>query len=106
MNHICDRTRWGVIATNFCKNILLEDCTFSRMDTHMGVSGEYTIRRCTFGHMGLNAIGRGMLTVEDSTSTAVTWSTSARTTAAPGRATWSSATAAGFRPAVTKPGRT
>lgn len=67
MNHVCDRTRWGVIATNFCKNIVLEDCTLSRMDTHMGVSGAYTIRRCTLGHMGLNAIGRGLLSVEDST---------------------------------------
>jgi hypothetical protein len=67
MNHICDRTRWGVIASNFCKNIVLEDCTLSRMDTHMGVSGTYTIRRCSLGHMGLNAIGRGLLTVEDST---------------------------------------
>lgn len=67
MNHICDRTRWGVIASNHCKNILLEACTLSRMDTHMGVSGSYTIRRCTLGHMGLNAIGRGLLTVEDST---------------------------------------
>lgn len=67
MNHILDRTRWGVIATNFCKNILLEDCTLSRMDTHMGVSGAYTVRRCTLGHMGLNAIGRGQLLVEDST---------------------------------------
>jgi len=67
MNHICDRTRWGVIASNFCKNILLEECTLSRMDTHMGVSGTYTIRRCTLGHMGLNAIGRGLLTVEEST---------------------------------------
>ncbi|MGM0489983.1 MAG: hypothetical protein ACQESR_24905 [Planctomycetota bacterium] len=67
MNHINDRTRWGVIATNFCKNILLEDCKLSRMDAHMGVSGTYVIRRCTLGHMGLNAIGRGVLTVEDST---------------------------------------
>ena len=67
MNHICDRTRWGVIASNFCKNILLEECTLSRMDTHMGVSGHYTIRRCVLGHMGLNAIGRGTLLVEDST---------------------------------------
>jgi len=66
MNHICDRTRWGVIATNFCKNILLEDCTISRIDTHMGVSGTYTIRRCRLGHQGLNAIGRGLITVEDS----------------------------------------
>ena len=67
MNDINDRTRWGVIGSNFCKNILLEDCTLSRMDTHMGVSGTYVIRRCTLGYMGLNAIGRGLLTVEDST---------------------------------------
>ncbi|MGI6082444.1 MAG: hypothetical protein ACOYEP_06215 [Limnochordia bacterium] len=67
MNHILDRTRWGIIATNFCKNILLEDCALSRMDVHMGVSGSYTIRRSRLGYMGLNAIGRGTLTVEDST---------------------------------------
>ena len=67
MNHITDRTRWGVIGSNFCKNILLEDCTLSRMDTHMGVSGTYVIRSCNLGHMGLNAIGRGTLTIEDST---------------------------------------
>lgn len=67
MDNICDTTRWGVIGTNFCKNIVLENCTFSRMDTHQGVSGVYTIRGCTLGHAGLNAIGRGTLTVENST---------------------------------------
>lgn len=67
MNHITDRSRWGVIGSNFCKNILLEDCYLSRMDTHMGVSGTYIIRRTTLGHMGLNAIGRGKLIVEDAT---------------------------------------
>ncbi|MEX0322968.1 MAG: hypothetical protein AB3N63_12465 [Puniceicoccaceae bacterium] len=67
MNHILDRTRWGVIGTNFCKNILLEDCELSRMDTHMGVSGSYVIRRSTLGIKGFNAIGRGLLLVEDST---------------------------------------
>jgi hypothetical protein len=66
MDNICDTTRWGVIGTNFCKNILLENCTLSRMDTHQGVSGTYTIRGCTLGHAGLNAIGRGTLTVENS----------------------------------------
>jgi hypothetical protein len=67
MDNICDPTRWGVIGTNFCKNILLENCTLSRMDTHQGVSGTYTIRGCTLGHAGLNAIGRGTLLVENST---------------------------------------
>ncbi|MCC7491731.1 MAG: hypothetical protein IT204_05265 [Fimbriimonadaceae bacterium] len=67
MDDICDGRKWGVIGTNFCKNILLEDCVLSRMDTHQGVSGQYTMRRCTLGYAGLNAIGRGTLLVEDST---------------------------------------
>jgi hypothetical protein len=67
MENICDPTLWGVAATSFCKNILVENCTLSRMDTHQGVSGFYTIRGSTLGHAGLNAIGRGVLTVENST---------------------------------------
>lgn len=67
MDDICDTSRWGVIGTNFCKNILLDGCTLSRMDAHQGVSGTYTIRGCTLGHAGLNAIGRGVLTIEGST---------------------------------------
>ena len=67
MDDINDRSRWGIIGTNFCKNILLEDCVLNRMDTHMGVSGSYIIRGCTLGHAGLNAIGRGLLLVENST---------------------------------------
>lgn len=66
-NDIHDRTRWGVIGTNFMKDIILEDCELSRMDVHQGVSGSYIIRRTTLGYMGLNAIGRGKLIVEDST---------------------------------------
>lgn len=67
MDDIHDRSRWGVIGTNFMKNILLEDCELSRMDVHQGVSGSFIIRRTTLGHAGLNAIGRGRLVVEDST---------------------------------------
>jgi hypothetical protein len=63
-NKITDRSRWGVIATNFCKGITLERCVLSRMDTHMGVSGHYIVKDCELGHMGLNAIGRGLLRVE------------------------------------------
>jgi hypothetical protein len=66
-NDIHDTSRWGVTGTNFMKQILLEDCELSRMDVHQGVSGSYIIRRTTLGHMGLNAIGRGKLIVEDST---------------------------------------
>ncbi len=67
LEKINDRSRWGVIGSNFMKNILLEDCVLSRMDVHQGVSGSYIIRRCTLGHAGLNAVGRGHLVVESST---------------------------------------
>lgn len=67
MENIHDTSRWGVAATNFMKNVLLEDCLLSRMDVHQGVSGHYTIRRSTLGYMGIKATGRGRLEVEDST---------------------------------------
>jgi hypothetical protein len=67
MDDIHDRSRWGVVGTNFMKNFAVEDCELSRVDVHMGVSGHYIIRRTTLGHAGLNAIGRGLLIVEDST---------------------------------------
>ncbi|WP_442888488.1 hypothetical protein [Congregicoccus parvus] len=67
MDDIHDRSRWGVIGTNFMKGILVEDCVLSRMDVHMGASGDFVVRRSTLGHAGLNAIGRGRLSVEDST---------------------------------------
>lgn len=64
---IHDTSRWGVAATNFMKNVLVEDCVLSRMDVHQGVSGSYIIRRSILGHAGLNAVGKGLLLVEDST---------------------------------------
>ncbi len=65
-NDINDRSRWGIVATNFMKNILVEKCVLSRVDVHMGVSGTYTIKDSTIGHAGINAIGRGHLVVENS----------------------------------------
>jgi len=65
-NDINDRTYWGIIASNYCKNILYDGCTFSRFDAHMGVANA-TIRNSTLGYMGINAIGTGVFTVENST---------------------------------------
>lgn len=65
-NDIKDRTRWGIFASNFCKNLLLDNCTFSRFDAHQGVTNA-TIRNSTLGHAGLNAIGFGTLLVENCT---------------------------------------
>ncbi len=65
-NDINDRTYWGVLASNYSKNLLYDSCTLSRFDAHMGVANA-TIRNSTLGHMGINAIGSGTLTVENST---------------------------------------
>ncbi len=66
MENIHDGSRWGVVASNFMKNFLVEDCVLSRVDVHQGISGAYIIRRSTIGHGGINAIGRGKLVIEDS----------------------------------------
>lgn len=68
VNNILDNTRWGVIASNYCKNLIVEDCIFSRLDAHQGVSGQYTIRNSQMGWQGINAIGRGVLTLENVTA--------------------------------------
>lgn len=65
-NDINDRTYWGIMGSNYSKNLLYDNCKLSRFDAHMGVANA-TIRRSTLGHMGINAIGTGTLTVESST---------------------------------------
>lgn len=64
-NDINDRTYWGLMGSNYCKNLVLDNCTFSRFDAHKGVANA-TVRNCTLGHMGINAIGSGTFTVENS----------------------------------------
>jgi hypothetical protein len=63
---ILDSRYWGIMGSNFCKNLVLDNCTFSRFDAHMGVANA-TIRNSTMGHMGINAIGSGTFTVENTT---------------------------------------
>jgi hypothetical protein len=65
-NDINDRLYWGIMGSNYCKNILFDNCTFSRFDAHMGVANA-TIRNSTLGYMGINAIGSGTFIVENST---------------------------------------
>lgn len=65
-NDINDRDYWGILGSNYCKNLLYDNCVFSRFDAHKGVANA-TIRNSTLGHMGINAIGSGTLTVENST---------------------------------------
>jgi len=63
---IVDGRYWGLFGSNFCRNILFDDCVFSRFDAHMGVANA-TIRNSTLGYMGVQAIGFGTLLIENST---------------------------------------
>ena len=65
-NDINDSRYWGILGSNYCKNLVYDGCVFSRFDAHMGVANA-TIRNSTLGHMGINAIGSGILTIENST---------------------------------------
>ena len=63
---INDRRYWGIIGSNYCKNMLYDGCVFSRFDAHMGVANA-TIRNSELGYMGINAIGFGTFLVENTT---------------------------------------
>lgn len=65
-NSIDDATYWGVLGSNFSKNLLYDHCILSRFDAHQGVANA-SIRNSTLGHMGINAIGCGTLLIENST---------------------------------------
>lgn len=65
-NDINDSRYWGILGSNYCKNLVYDNCIFSRFDAHMGVANA-TIRNSTLGHQGINAIGCGTFTVENST---------------------------------------
>ena len=63
---INDTRYWGLFGSNYCRNLLYDDCVFSRFDAHMGVANA-TIRNCTLGHQGINAIGFGTFLIENTT---------------------------------------
>jgi hypothetical protein len=65
-NDIMDRSRWGVIGTNFCKNLSYDGCKLSRFDAHQGVT-HATIRNSTIGYMGVRLTGFGQFLIENST---------------------------------------
>jgi hypothetical protein len=65
-NDINDSKYWGILGSNYSKNLVYDNCTLSRFDAHMGVANA-TIRNSTLGHQGINAIGSGTFIVENST---------------------------------------
>ena len=65
-NSILDSRYWGVLGTNYCKNLLYDRCELSRFDAHCGVCNA-TIRNSVLGHSGVNLIGYGTFLIENTT---------------------------------------
>ena len=63
-NDIMDTRYWGVLGTNYCKNLLYDNCKVSRFDAHCGVCNA-TIRNSEMGHAGVNLIGYGTFLIEN-----------------------------------------
>jgi len=71
----CDQTNdntntkwWGIFASNYVKNILFDNVSFSRFDAHMGVHNA-TIRNSNIGHSGMLILGSGTLRIENTSVT-------------------------------------
>ena len=63
---INDGRYWGLMGSNFSKELHLEDCIMSRFDAHCGVTNG-SIKNCVLGHAGLNLIGFGKFLIENTT---------------------------------------
>jgi len=60
---ITNETWWGIHASNFSKNTLLDNVEFSRFDAHMGVHN-VIIKNSKLGHQGVSVVGSGLLHIE------------------------------------------
>jgi len=61
---IDDVRYWGVMGTNFARNMYLDGCVFNRYDNHQGVHN-LTVKNCTLGYMSIQTNGFGKLCVEN-----------------------------------------
>jgi hypothetical protein len=64
LNDIHDTKLWGILGSNYSKNITFDHVEFSRFDAHMGVANA-TIKNSVLGHQGINIIGCGVFLVEN-----------------------------------------
>lgn len=65
-NNILDRSRWGIMCTNFCKDLVIKNSEINRFDAHMGVAN-CTIENSTIGCHGINTVGHGKFILKNST---------------------------------------
>lgn len=63
-NPITDTSYWGIMGSNYCKNLTYDGCIFSRFDAHQGTYNA-TILNSEIGHQKLSVIGHGTLYIEN-----------------------------------------
>ena len=66
LNDILDRDLWGIMSSNFSKNVTFDGCELSRFDAHMGIYNA-AIKNSTIGCYGITVTGFGLLLIENST---------------------------------------
>jgi len=62
-NSITDDKFWGVMCSNFSRNLTYDGCMLSRFDAHEGVYNA-TIKNSTLGY-AFNLVGAGLATIEN-----------------------------------------
>lgn len=63
---ITDERYWGIMGSNFSKELLIEDCVLSRFDAHCGITNG-VLRNSVFGFAGVNLTGFGDFLIENCT---------------------------------------
>lgn len=63
-NNINDTAYWGVMGSNYSKNLTYDGCKFSRFDAHKGTYNAI-IRNSEIGHQKISIIGSGTLIIEN-----------------------------------------
>jgi len=72
-NDHTDPAYWGVMCSDYCKNLFMDGCKLSRFDAHMGVYNA-TITNCDIGQH-ISVTGGGLLKIENIISRAAPTST-------------------------------
>ena len=65
-NDLHDKNRWGVMQSNYCKDVVFEHCSMNRIDAHQGIYN-LTVKDCTLGVHALTMTGMGTLNVSGTT---------------------------------------
>jgi hypothetical protein len=68
-NDIQDKTKFGVIDTDYCKSLTLDGCRLNRFDDHLGIQN-VNILNSSIGYDGINLVGGGLFYMKNTTVTA------------------------------------